>query len=70
MSIIMLSYLIAFVQLTWQVGFSSVFDDFFMNFIIIGPAYIRAWVGGERFRLGWVVAKAKANKQDDTNSIV
>ena len=40
------SYLLAFVQLTWQVGFSPVLDDFFMEFINIGPMYINGWVGG------------------------
>ena len=29
-----------------------------MQFINIGPAYIRGW--------GWVLAKAKTKKQDDT----
>ena len=38
-------------QLTWQVvngWFLPVFDDFFMEFINIRPAYIRGWV------VGWV----------------
>ena len=35
-----------------------------MEFINIGPAYIRGWVGG--CGAGWVVAKAKAKRQDDT----
>ena len=44
MSTIILSYLLAFVQLTWHVDdgwFLPVFDDFFMDFINIGPAWIR-----------------------------
>ena len=35
-----------------------------MEFINIGLAYIRGWVGGARG--GWVVAKAKTKKQDGT----
>ena len=46
--IIILTYLLAFVQLTWQVDngwFSPVFD-FFMEFINSGPAYVRGgWEG-------------------------
>ena len=52
----MLSYLLALVQLTWQVNngwFLPVFDNFFMEFINIGPAYIR----GRGVEVGWVVAK-------------
>ena len=47
--ILILSYLLAFVQLTWQVNngwFLPVFDGFFMEFINIGPVYIRGWMGG------------------------
>ena len=47
---IIIFYLLAFV---WQVdngGFSILFDDLFMEFVNIGPAYIRGWVGGA---LGW-----------------
>ena len=40
---------------------------FFMEFINIGPAYLYKGVGGA---WGGVVAKAKAKKQDDTNSRV
>ena len=42
---IILSYLLAFVRLTWQVDngwFSPLFDIFFMEFINIGAAFIRA----------------------------
>ena len=49
LSMIILSYLLAFVQLTWQVDngwFLPVFGIFFMDFINIGPVYIREWVGG------------------------
>ena len=41
--------ILAFVQLTWQVDngwFLPVFDDFLTEFIYIGPAYKRGWVGG------------------------
>ena len=65
LSLIILSYLLAFVQLTWHVDngwFLPVLKIFFMEFINIGPAYMRRWAGG-----GWVVAKAKTKKQDDTN---
>ena len=45
----MFSYLLAFIQLTWQVengSFLSVFDNFFKEFISIGPEYIRGeWEG-------------------------
>ena len=44
-----LSCLLTFVQLTWEVDngwFLLVFDDFFMEFIDIKPAYIRGWSGG------------------------
>ena len=37
-----------YVHLTWQVDncwFLPVFDDFFMEFINIGPVYIRGWAG-------------------------
>ena len=47
----MLSYLLAIVQLTQQVDngwFLPVFYDFLMEFINIGPVYIRGWVGGVR----------------------
>ena len=43
-------------QLTWQVQyidngwFLSVFEEFFMEFINIGPAHIQEWVGGMQ---GW-----------------
>ena len=57
LSIIVLNYLLAFVQLTWLI------DDWWffpmiisMEFINIGPAYIRGWAGGCGVR--WVVAKA------------
>ena len=33
--------------------FSPVSDDFFMEFINIGPAYIRGWVGGVQGWRGW-----------------
>ena len=52
-SVIILSYLLAIVQLTLQVDngwFSPVFYDFLMEFINIGPVYIRGWAGGAR---GW-----------------
>ena len=39
-----------------------------MEFINVGSAYIKGWVGGAS--CGWVVAKAKTKKQDDTNSRV
>ena len=48
--------------------FHQLLTIFFMEFINIGPAHIRGWVGGAQG--GWVVAKAKAKKQEDTNSIV
>ena len=41
---------------------------FFMEFINVGPAHIRGWVGGAQG--GWVVAKAKTKKQKDTNNRV
>ena len=50
------SYLLAFVHLTWLVDngwLSPVFDEFFMEFINIGPAYIRDWVGGAWGFGGW-----------------
>ena len=40
------------------------FDAFFIEFINIGPLYIRGWVEGAG--VGWVVTKAKTKKQDDT----
>ena len=40
----------------------------FMEFINIGPAYIRG--GGRDTGKGWVVGKALIKKQDDTNSRV
>ena len=46
----MLSYLLAFVQLTWQVDngwFSPVFDDFLMEVINIGPAYSYKGMSGK-----------------------
>ena len=49
LSINILSYLLAFAQLTWQVDNDwvlPIFDDFFMEFVNIGPAYMRGWVGG------------------------
>ena len=42
-------------QLTWQVvngWFLPVFDDFFMEFINIRPAYTRGWVGEARDEVG------------------
>ena len=51
MSIILLSYLLAFVQLTWQVGFHQ-FLTIFMESINIGPANIRGYVGGTRGGVG------------------
>ena len=54
-NIIILSYLLAIVQLTWQVDndwFLPVFDNFFMEFIVIGPAFISGWVGGARGGMG------------------
>ena len=53
------SHLLVFVQLTWQVGngwFLAVFMIFFMEFINIGPVYIRGWVG-------WVVAKLNQRRK-------
>ena len=52
----MLSYLLAIVQLTRQVDngwFSPVFTIFLMEFINIGPVYIRGWAGGARGWGGW-----------------
>ena len=65
---IIIQYLVTFyttnlVSRQWLI-FAN-FDDFFMEFIIVGPAYIRRWVG-----VGWVVVKAYTKKQDDTNSRV
>ena len=51
-----LSYLLAIVQLTRQVDngwFSPVFTIFLMAFINIGPVYIRGWVGGAQGWGGW-----------------
>ena len=65
LSIIILSYLLVFVQLTWQVDngwFTPVFDDFFMEFINIGPAYIRGWVGGYG---SWVGGGKSLNKEEE-----
>ena len=48
-------YVLAFVQLTWQVDnglFSPVSDDFKMEFINIGPVYTRGWVGGVQGGVG------------------
>ena len=57
-SIIILSYLLAFVQLTWQVDngwFLPVFDNYFMEFINIAWASVyKGWVRGW---VGWVVLK-------------
>ena len=39
---------------------------FFMKFINIGPVYITGWVGEVRGGVGWMLAKAKTKKQDDT----
>ena len=53
LSIIKLSYLLAFVQLTRQVDndwFLPGFGNFFMEFINIGPVYIRGW-GGQWWKL-------------------
>ena len=41
-----------------------------MEFINFGPAYVYKVVGGQGVGVGWVVAKAKTKKQDDTNSRV
>ena len=43
----------------------AVNDNFFMEFIIIGPVHISARQEGHG--VGWMVAKAKIKKQDDTN---
>ena len=62
---IILSYILAFVQLTWQVDncwFSPVLDDFF-KFINIRPAYIKQWLGGMQGWGGWW-----KKKQEGTNS--
>ena len=51
----MLSYLLAIVQLTRQVGngwFSPVFYDFLTEFINIGLVYIRGWGGGAQNGVG------------------
>ena len=64
MSIIILSYLLAIVQLICQVDdgcFSSIFNDFFMEFINIGPVYIRGWVGGAQ---GGVSGDKSLNKEE------
>ena len=48
MELSLISYLLVFVQLTRRVDnglFSPVFDNFFMIFINVGPAYIRGWGG-------------------------
>ena len=53
---VILSYLRAFLQLTWQIDngwFSPVFDNFFVEIINIGLAYIRGWVGGVQGWVGW-----------------
>ena len=47
--------------------FLPVFDDFFMEYINIGSTYYNR-MGGRDVGVGWVVAKAKIKKQDDTNS--
>ena len=52
----MLSYLLAFVQLPWQLDngwFLPVFDNFFVEFINMGPVYIREWVGRAWGWGGW-----------------
>ena len=44
-----------FFSVTWQVDddwFSPVLYDFLMEFINIGPVYIREWVGGARGGVG------------------
>ena len=50
LSIIILSYLLAIVQLTRQVDngwfLPQFFTIFLTEFINIGPVYIRGWVGG------------------------
>ena len=54
--IIILIDLLSFVQLTWQVDngwFSPLLDDFSMDLINIGPAYIRGWAGGVQGWDGW-----------------
>ena len=54
-TIYILNYLLAFVQLTWQVDngwFFPAIDDFFMEFINIGPAYIKEWVGEAQGGMG------------------
>ena len=72
MSIIILSYLLAIVQLTRQVDnvwFSPVFYDFLIEFINIRPVYIRGWVGGARGWGGWW-QKLNQRKKECTNSRV
>ena len=39
------------------------FNDFFLEFINIGPVYIKQYAGGVQ---RWVVRKGKIKKQDDT----
>ena len=34
-------------------GFQQLFYDFFMEFINIGPVYIRRWVRGAQWLVGW-----------------
>ena len=69
LSIIMLSCLLAFAQLTWQVAidndwFSTVLI-FSWNSLVLGQCLYG--VGGRGMGWGgWVVAKAKTKKQDDT----
>ena len=67
LSINILSYLLAFAQLTWQVDNDwvlPVFDDFSWNSLILGQ---HIWGGRwEEHGVRWVVAKAQTKKQDDT----
>ena len=58
--------LLAFAQLTWQLDngrFLLVFDDFFMEFINIGPVYRKGWVGGA---WGWGGWWPRLEKHNDT----
>ena len=44
-------------------GFRQFFTIFLMEFINIGPVYIRGWVGGVRGGVGWVVAKLNQRRK-------